>query len=81
MPRLGAVATSTDERCDAFWTMMNGGICSDSLGQFLRKDGTPVTFDELVTAGKADESGAAAKFIVAGSAILLGVVLLRALRS
>lgn len=78
MPRLGAVAT-TDARCDAFWTMMNGGVCSDSMGQFLRKDGTPVSFEELV--GAKPEQDSATKFVLVGSIVLLGIVLIKALRS
>lgn len=82
MPRLGALeaTTTSDSRCDAFWTAMNGGVCSDTLGNYLRSDGTSVPFDELVAAGKADQSSVG-KFVVVGSAVLFGILLLKAFRS
>lgn len=58
---------------------MNGGICSDTLGNYLRSDGTPVPFEELVAAGKTDQSSVG-KFVVAGSVVLFGLLLLKAVR-
>lgn len=78
MPRLGAI---TPPQCDTFWTLMNGGVCSDSMGQYLRADGTPVSFEELVDAGKAPADSMLSKVIVVGSVILLGSVLIKALKS
>lgn len=28
--------------CDPFWSFMNGGYCSDALGNYIRRDGSPI---------------------------------------
>lgn len=38
-------------QCDPFWTAMNGGFCSDSMGNFIRKNGSLVTVEEIVRGG------------------------------
>lgn len=58
---------------------MNGGICSDSMGQFLRRDGSAVSFEELVGAKPAEDG--AAKFVLFGSVLLFGILLIKGIRS
>ena len=29
-------------QCDPMWTYLNGGYCSDHMGNYLRRDGRPV---------------------------------------
>lgn len=33
--------------CDPFWTLQNGGYCSDAMGNYIRRDGTVVPVEEL----------------------------------
>ena len=33
--------------CDPFWTLQNGGYCSDANGNYIRRDGTIVPVQEL----------------------------------
>jgi len=68
------------EKCNAFWTAMNGGVCSDSMGRYVRKDGTSVTFEEQIATGKAS-SGATSQFIVVGSLVLFAVLLIKTIKN
>lgn len=42
---------TTAAMCDPFWTTMNGGFCSDTLGRYVRKNGSLVTVEEIVRGG------------------------------
>lgn len=44
--------TEIAQQCDPFWTVQNGGYCSDDLGNYIRRDGSVVAIEELTGRNK-----------------------------
>lgn len=88
MPRLGDITDiwqnpaiadqQSNEKCNAFWTMMNGGVCSDSMGRYLRRDGTPVTFEEQV--GSKSQGVDLGQILLIGGIAIGGLVVVKLLK-
>lgn len=63
--------------CDPFWTQMNGGYCSDTLGNYIRRDGS------IVRVGGVEPSkrwfpSVSNEMVLAGVAILAVLLLAKA---
>ena len=66
------VDTETARLCDPFWTMMNGGFCSDVNGNYIRKDGKLITFENL-TQEKQLIAGVSNSALLVFALVLVGV--------
>lgn len=63
--------------CDPFWTLQNGGYCSDSNGNYIRSDGSIVPVEELTGERNQLVSGVDNSTLVVIAFALIGLGLLR----
>ena len=72
----GVADAEVSSLCDPFWTLQNGGYCSDANGNYIRRDGTIVPVQEL-TGDRQLVRGVdnSTLVVIALSAIVLGLLM------
>lgn len=79
-PDAAAAAAAAAAGCDPFWTMMNGGYCSDALGNYLRRDGSVYRVGGVQAPASRWFAGVSNEAVMGGAAVVVLLLFLAAVR-